>query len=55
MDIFPYNDIERTLELLNQTADEIACVLIDLVTHRVGLIPASQEYIEAIYKWTREN
>jgi glutamate-1-semialdehyde 2,1-aminomutase len=55
MVIFPYNDIERTLKLLNQNADEIACVLIDLVPHRVGLIPASQEYIEAIYKWTREN
>ncbi len=55
MVIFPFNDIERTLELLNQNADEIACVLIDLVPHRVGLIPANKEYIEAIYKWTREN
>ena len=55
MVIFPFNDIERTLELLNQNADKIACVLIDLVPHRVGLIPANKEYIEAIYKWTREN
>ena len=55
MVIFPYNDIERTIKLLNQNANEIACVLIDLVPHRVGLIPASKEYIEAIYKWTREN
>ncbi len=55
MVIFPFNDIERTLELLNQNADEISCVLIDLVPHRVGLIPANKEYIEAIYKWTREN
>ncbi len=55
MVIFPFNDIERTLKLLNQNADEIACVLIDLVPHRVGLIPANKEYIEAIYKWTREN
>ena len=55
MVIFPFNNIERTLELLNQNADEIACVLIDLVPHRVGLIPANKEYIEAIYKWTREN
>ena len=55
MVIFPYNDIERTIKLLNQNANEIACVLIDLVPHRVGLIPATKEYIEAIYKWTREN
>ena len=55
MVIFPYNDIERTIKLLNQNANEIACVLIDLVPHRVGLIPATKEYIDAIYKWTREN
>lgn len=55
MVIFPYNDIERTLELLNQNANEIACVLIDLVPHRVGLIPASKEYIDSISKWTKEN
>ena len=55
MVIFPYNDIERTIRILNQNADEIACILIDLVPHRVGLIPANKEYIEAIYKWTRKN
>ena len=55
MVIFPFNDTERTLALLNQNADQIACVLIDLVPHRVGLVPAKQEYIEAIYKWTRKN
>ena len=48
-------NIERTIKLLNQNANEIACVLIDLVPHRVGLIPATKEYIDAIYKWTREN
>ena len=53
--IFPFNDIEKTIELLNQNVNEIACVLIDPVPHRVGLIPANQEYIEAIYKWTRKN
>lgn len=55
MIIFPYNDIERTIKLLNENVDEIACVLIDLVPHRVGLIPARKEYIKAIYKWTRDN
>ena len=53
--IFPYNDIERTLNILDQYADEIACVLIDPVPHRVGLFPATNEFIEAIYKWTRKN
>ena len=53
--IFPYNDIERTLAILNQHKDEIACVLIDPVPHRVGLLQGTNEFIEAIYKWTREN
>jgi glutamate-1-semialdehyde 2,1-aminomutase len=53
--IFPYNDIERTLAILNQHADEIACVLIDPVPHRVGLVKGSDEFVEALYKWTREN
>ena len=53
--IFPYNDIERTLNLLDQNADQIACVLLDLVPHRIGMFSASNEFIEAIYNWTRKN
>jgi glutamate-1-semialdehyde 2,1-aminomutase len=53
--IFPFNDIERTISILDRHADQIACVLIDPVPHRVGLIPGTNEYIEAIYKWTRKN
>ncbi len=55
MVIFPYNDIERTIKLLDDNKEDIACVLIDLVPHRVGLISATNEYVEALYKWTREN
>jgi glutamate-1-semialdehyde 2,1-aminomutase len=53
--VFPFNDIERTLALLDKNADSIACVLIDPVPHRVGLLPANDEFIEAIYEWTRKN
>lgn len=53
--IFPFNDIERTIAILDKNAGQIACVLIDPVPHRVGLIPATSEFIEAIYKWTRSN
>ena len=53
--IFPYNDVERTLAILDEQADQIACVIIDPVPHRVGLLRASQEFIEAIYNWTRRN
>lgn len=53
--VFPFNDVERTIKILDEHKDEIACVLIDPVPHRVGMIPATHEFIEAIYKWTREN
>jgi len=55
MVIFPFNDIERTIKLLDEHADEIACVLIDPVPHRVGLFPAANAFVEALYKWTRKN
>lgn len=53
--IFPFNDIERTLAVLDSEAENIACVLIDPVPHRVGLLPATNAYIEALYHWTRRN
>ncbi|MCG8698586.1 MAG: aspartate aminotransferase family protein [Bacteroidales bacterium] len=53
--IFPYNDIERTLAILDKHKDEIAAILIDLCPHRVGLVNGTNEFIEALYKWTREN
>lgn len=53
--VFPYNDIERTLTLLNKHSDSIACVLLDPVPHRVGLLTATNEFVEAVYNWTRKN
>lgn len=53
--IFPYNDIERTIAILEQQAEKIACVLIDPVPHRAGLLQGSCEFIEALYNWTRKN
>lgn len=53
--IYPFNDTERTISILNRYKGEIACVIIDPVPHRIGMIQASQEFVEALYKWTREN
>lgn len=53
--VVPFNDVERTLTLLDQHSDEIACVLIDLIPHRVGLMPASQEFIRALRDWTTKH
>ncbi|WP_346859289.1 aspartate aminotransferase family protein [uncultured Draconibacterium sp.] len=53
--IYPYNDIERTLSILEKHASELACVIIDPVPHRVGLVPGTRNFIQEVYDWTRRN
>lgn len=53
--IFPYNDIERTINILNHHAAELACVIIDPVPHRIGMVQATPQFVEAVYNWTRQN
>jgi len=53
--IIPFNDIDRAINILDQHKDEIACILVDLLPHRVGLIPASDEFICALRKWADDN
>ena len=53
--VVPFNDVDRTIDLLNKHKDELACVLIDPLPHRVGLFPASDEYMKAIREWTADN
>lgn len=53
--VIPFNDIDRTIDLLNQHKNELACVLIDPLPHRVGLIPANDDFMKAIREWTTEN
>ncbi len=53
--VIPFNDAEKAITILDQHKDEIACVLVDLLPHRVGLIPASDGFIQALRQWTIEN
>lgn len=53
--IIPFNDLERATAILDDHADELACVLIDLVPHRVGLIPADAAYVSGLRQWTRQH
>ncbi len=49
--VVPLNDVERTLEILRRHAGEVACVLLDVMPHRAGLIPADQEFVDALSAW----
>ena len=53
--IIPFNDVERAIAILNEHADSLACVLLDLMPHRVGLRPADAEFVEAIRGWTSQH
>lgn len=53
--VIPFNDPQRAIELLDAHADEIACVLVDVLPHRIGLIPASTEFLAALRQWTQAN
>jgi len=53
--IIPYNDIDTALSILNQHKGELAGILLDPVSHRVGMVPAEDDFVEALYQWTRDN
>ncbi|MFK7959785.1 MAG: aspartate aminotransferase family protein [Phycisphaerales bacterium] len=53
--ILPFNDIEHSLAILDEHGPQLACVLLDLMPHRVGLRPADPAYVRAIREWTERN
>jgi len=53
--VIPFNDSERAVAILKQHADELACVLVDPLPHRVGLMRATPEFISALRCWTSHN
>ncbi|QMU59215.1 MAG: aminotransferase class III-fold pyridoxal phosphate-dependent enzyme [Boseongicola sp.] len=53
--VIPFNDAERAIAILDANKDSIAGVLLDLLPHRIGVIPASDDFVEALRKWSTEN
>ena len=53
--VFPFNDLKRTLNLLDQNSEKIACILVDLVPQRAGLITACPDYIFALREWATQH
>lgn len=53
--VIPFNDVERALKILDAHADDLACVLLDLMPHRVGLNPADRAFVDAIRGWATRN
>ena len=53
--VIPFNDADRAIAILEQNVGDLACVLIDLLPHRVGLIPADKDFVHKLRQWTRDN
>ncbi len=53
--VIPFNDVARAIAILDKHKDDLACVLVDLLPHRVGLIPASTEFVVALREWTERH
>lgn len=53
--VIPFNNPEKALAILDRYADQLACILIDPLPHRVGLVPASEEFVRALRDWTTRN
>ncbi len=53
--VLPFNNPEVAVDRLNEHRGEIACVLLDPMPHRLGLVPADESFVRALRDWTREN
>ncbi len=49
--VIPFNDPERAKAILDQHRGQLACVLLDLMPHRVGLKPADPEFVTTLREW----
>lgn len=53
--VVPLNDVQRSVDILTRHAGEIACVLLDVMPHRAGLIPADRGFVAALAQWAKSD
>jgi glutamate-1-semialdehyde 2,1-aminomutase len=53
--VIPFNDPDRARAILDRHGHEIACVLVDVLPHRVGLAPATPAFVEMLREWTAKH
>lgn len=52
--VLPINDVDTSRELLMQNADELGCILVDMMPSRAGLVKLSPDYLAMLSKVARE-
>ena len=53
--ILPFNEPDKATAILDEHKDDIACVIIDPIPHRIGMVPVSAEFAKALREWTTVN
>jgi glutamate-1-semialdehyde 2,1-aminomutase len=53
--VIPFNDPEKSIAILDGHKDGIAGIVVDLLPHRIGVIPADQSFVSVLRKWATEN
>ncbi|MUT27195.1 MULTISPECIES: aspartate aminotransferase family protein [Mesorhizobium] len=53
--VIPFNDVQRGLKILDEHRDQLACVLVDVLPHRIGVIQAAEDFVRALRRWTEQN
>ena len=53
--VLPFNDLELTRQILARHTDDLACVLIDLMPSRIGLIPIDPDYLAFLRRFTKQH
>lgn len=53
--VIPFNDPDAALAILNKHRESIACVLVDPVPHRAGLVMVDLPFVETLRQWANDN
>jgi len=53
--VIPFNDPERAIAILEKHKGQLAGIIVDPLPHRVGLIPASAEFVSALREWATKD
>lgn len=50
----PFNDVDAAVSLIREHGQDLACILVDPMPNRAGLVPADRAYLEALREVSRE-
>ena len=51
----PFNDLDRSIKLLNSVKDDLACIIIEPVLGGGGCIPADINYLKGLEEYSKRN